>query len=93
MTVTAATKQEAIKIVYNQVTTSSSHSFKVEFGAEANLNLFGVGGKLGGGGTTTDVNGSGTIGGDTTADITGGSTSKSWTINYPKGLEVRFSKN
>jgi len=92
-TVTATTKQEAIKTVYNQVTTNNSHAFEVKFGGEAAIELFGVGGKLSGGGTTTDTTGTGTIGGDTTGDVTGGSTATTYTVNFPKGLQVKFSKN
>lgn len=92
-TVTATTKQEAIKTVFNQVTSNNSHSFEVKFGGEAALELFGVGGKLSGGGTTTDTSGTGTIGGDTDANVTGGSTSTTYTVNFPKGLQIKFSKN
>ena len=87
-TVTASTKQEAVRTVFNQVTTNKSHSTSVKFEGESAIELFGVGGKLTGGVTTTDTNGSGTIGGDTNSSIGGTGSSTTWAVRYPKGLQL-----
>jgi hypothetical protein len=87
-TVTASTKQEAVRTVFNQVTTNQSHSMSVKLEGEAAIELFGVGGKLTGGGTTTDTSGAGTIGGDTNSTIGGTGSSTTWAVRYPKGLQL-----
>jgi hypothetical protein len=92
-TVTATTMAEAINTVFNQVTQSSSHSAAIKLEGEAGITLFGVGGKLSGGGTTTDTHTSGTIGGSTSGTVSGGSNSTSWTVHYPQALQLNVTQS
>ena len=92
-TVTAATRADAVTTVFNQVTTNKSHSSSIKLEGEAGITLFGVEGKLSGGGSTTDTSGSGTIGGDTSGSSTGTSHSTTWTVRYPRGLQLNVAQS